>query len=220
MTPTRILIVDDHAMIRRGLATILTHDLGGYTVQCDEAGNGLEALQKVAHAEYDLAILDISMPGMDGLELLTTLKRQRTEMPVLVVSMHSEEHYALRVLRAGASGFLTKQQAADELVAAVTQVLGGSRYISPELAKGLINHAIAGNAAMEMPSHAILSNREFQIFKLLAAGQIPKAIATDLNISIKTISAFKKRFFAKMGFHTDSDMITYAVNNKLIDRMP
>lgn len=217
---THILIVDDHAMIRKGLATILTHELTGHTVQCNEAGNGLEALEKVNGSEYDLAILDISMPGMDGLELLVTLKQLRPYMPVLVVSMHSEEQYALRVLRAGAAGFLTKQQAADELVAAVTQVLAGSRYISPLLAEGLINHAIAGNAPQKLPSHATLSNREFQILKLLAAGQIPKSIAADLNINIKTISTFKKRFFAKMGFQTDSDMITYAINNQLIDRLP
>lgn len=215
-----ILIVDDHAMIRRGLATILTHELPVNVSRCDEASNGIEALQKIMDTAYDIAILDISMPGMDGLDLLTRLKQNRPDLPVLVVSMHSVEQYALRVLKCGASGFLSKQQAADELITATTQVLNGKRYISPLLSEQIIEQAISGEHVKAVPSHKTLSNREFQILRLLSAGKIPKCIADDLCISIKTISTFKKRIFKKMNFKSDSDMISYAINNKLIENLP
>jgi two-component system invasion response regulator UvrY len=215
-----ILIVDDHAMIRRGLATILTHELPVSVARCDEASNGVEALQKNIDTVYDIAILDISMPGMDGLELLTRLKQARPDLPVLVVSMHSVDQYALRALKCGAAGFLSKQQAADELIAATTQVLNGQRYISPVLSEQILNQAISGELTKEAPSHKILSNREFQILKLLSVGQIPKCIADDLGISVKTISTFKKRIFKKMNFRSDSDMISYTINNRLLDNLP
>jgi len=215
-----ILIVDDHAMIRRGLATILTHELPVHVVRCDEASNGLEALQKNSNTIYDLVILDISMPGMDGLELLTRLKQNRPDLPVLVVSMHSVEQYALRALKCGAAGFLSKQQAADELIAATTQVLSGKRYISRLLSEQIIDQAISGDLVKAAPSHKTLSNREFQILKLLSVGQIPKCIADDLGISVKTISTFKKRIFKKMNFRNDSDMISYSISKKLIDTPP
>ncbi len=215
-----ILIVDDHAMIRRGLATILTHELPVSVVRCDEASNGVEALQKCIETVYDLVILDISMPGMDGLELLTRLKQNSPELQVLVVSMHSVEQYALRALKCGAAGFLSKQQAADELITASMQVLGGKRYISQLLSEQILDLAILEESAKTAPSYNSLSNREFQLLKLLAAGKIPKCIAYDLGISVKTISTFKKRIFKKMNFHTDSDMIAYAINNSIIDTLP
>jgi two-component system, NarL family, invasion response regulator UvrY len=217
---TRILIVDDHAMIRRGLATILTHELPSGVARCDEASNGTEALQMIIETPYDIAILDISMPEMDGLELLNRLKQKRPDLPVLVVSMHPVEQYALRALRCGAAGFLSKHQAADELIAATTQVLNGKRYVSPVLSEQILNQAISGELAKTAPTHKTLSNREFQILKLLSIGQIPKCIAGDLGISVKTISTFKRRIFKKMNFRNDSDMISYTINNKLIEKLP
>lgn len=214
---TRILIVDDHAMIRKGVTTILTHELADRHVECDEACNGPEALRKITETAYSLMILDISLPGMDGLELLGKMKRFAPELPVLVVSMHSEEQYALRALRAGAVGYLCKEQAADELVTAVSLVLDGSHYVSTRTANQLIAHAIAGTPLVEPVSHETLSNRELQVMKLLAAGRIPKLIADDLGISIKTVSTFKRRIFEKMRFSSIADLVVYAMNHGFIE---
>jgi two-component system invasion response regulator UvrY len=214
---TRILIVDDHTMIRKGIATVLTHELDGHDVVCDEAVCGGEALAMIDNSAYDLMILDLSMPDMDGLELLGRLKQKGPLLPVLVVSMHSEDQYALRALRAGAAGYLAKEQAADELVAAVSRVLGGSRYISPRISDQLIGHAITGTMPPEPVSHSCLSNREFQVMKRLAGGQIPKCIADDLGISIKTVSTFKKRIFEKMRFSSDADLVVYSMKHGLLD---
>lgn len=210
-----LLIVDDHAMVRKGLVGILTmQQIGDHALSCNEAGSGAEALQLLEQQAYDLVILDISMPGLGGLELLSRIHESRPDLPVLMLSMFPEEQFALRSLKLGASGYLTKKEAADELLLAVAQIFAGKRYLSQSLSNILINQAVDGDACAR-PSHSSLSNREFQILRGLATGKSLKAIAFDLELSIKTVSTYKARLFAKMGFHNDADLITYTNNHNL-----
>lgn len=207
----RILLADDHAMVRRGIATTITRELTVPPVVCDEASTGAEALEMIAGTTYTLAIIDISMPGMDGIETLTRIKKTTPQLPVLIISMHPEEQYGLRALRAGAAGYLSKEQAADDLLTAIKVIVAGSRYISPNLTSLLVAKAISDSPEEDSagPSHNILSNREFQVMKLLAEGKILKEIAFDLEISIKTVSTFKRRIFEKMRFTSITDLIRY-----------
>lgn len=210
-----VLIVDDHAMVRKGLVGILTmQQVGDQSLVCNEAGGGEEALQLLGQQEYDLVILDISMPGLGGLELLSRIHESWPSLPVLMLSMFPEEQFALRSLKLGASGYLTKKEAADELLLAVGQLFSGKRYLSQSLSNILINQALDGDTGSR-PSHSSLSNREFQILRSLATGKSLKAVAYDLELSIKTVSTYKARLFAKMGFHSDADLITYANNHNL-----
>lgn len=211
----RVLVVDDHAMVRKGLVGILaTQPIDGEQLVCDEAGGGEEALQLLDGQAYDLVILDISMPGLGGLELLMRLHETRPSLAVLMLSMFPEEQFALRALKLGASGYLTKKEAADELLLAVQQIFAGKRYLSQSLSENLINQALAGDASSH-PSHDSLSNREFQILRNLAVGKSLKAIALELDLSIKTVSTYKARLFSKMGFHSDADLIGYANTHNL-----
>lgn len=211
----RVLVVDDHAMVRKGLVGILTTQLiDGEQLVCDEAGGGEEALQLLEGQAYDLVILDISMPGLGGLELLMRLHESRPSLAVLMLSMFPEEQFALRALKLGASGYLTKKEAADELLLAVQQIFAGKRYLSQSLSENLINQALAGDTVSH-PSHDSLSNREFQILRNLAVGKSLKAIALELDLSIKTVSTYKARLFSKMGFHSDADLIGYANTHNL-----
>lgn len=210
----RILVVDDHAMVRKGLVSILTLQEEVAEVVCDEAGCGDEALLLLEQNHYDLAIFDISMPGLGGLELLARIHETLPELPVLMLSMFPEEQFALRALKLGASGYLTKKEAADELLLAVNQIFEGKRYLSQSLSNNLINQALE-DSNTGRPSHATLSNREFQILRSLATGKSLKAIAIDLDLSIKTVSTYKTRLFAKLNFHSDADLITYANNHDL-----
>ena len=211
----RVLVVDDHAMVRKGLAGILAMQGDGCQIICDEAGGGEEALQLLEQYQYDLAILDISMPGMGGLELLARLIETLPNLPVLMLSMFPEEQFALRSFKLGASGYLTKKEAADELLLAVNQIFEGKRYLSQGLSNSLINQALESDVTSR-PTHAALSNREFQILRSLAAGKSLKVIAIDLDLSIKTVSTYKARLFAKLNFHSDADLIGYANSHHLI----
>lgn len=211
----RVLVVDDHAMVRKGLVGILsTQPIDGEQLVCDEAGGGEEALNLLEGHAYDLVILDISMPGLGGLELLMRLHESRPGLAVLMLSMFPEEQFALRALKLGASGYLTKKEAADELLLAVQQIFSGKRYLSQSLSENLISQALASDTCSR-PSHASLSNREFQILRNLAVGKSLKAIALELDLSIKTVSTYKARLFAKMGFHNDADLIGYANTHNL-----
>lgn len=205
----RVLVVDDHAMVRKGLAGILTLMGDGCQISCDEAGGGEEALQLLEQHQYDLAILDISMPGLGGLELLARIHETLPTLPVLMLSMFPEEQFALRSLKLGASGYLTKKEAADELLLAVNQIFAGKRYVSETLSNCLIKQALECDDTSR-PTHATLSNREFQILRSLATGKSLKAIALDLELSIKTVSTYKARLFTKLNFHSDADLIGYA----------
>ena len=208
----KIFIADDHAVVRRGLRQILAET-------CDmavtgEATSGLEVLDKVMGDEYDVVVLDISMPGRSGLDTLKQLKSQKPKLPVLILSMHPEEQYAVRVLRAGASGYLTKESAPDELVEAIRKVSHGGRYITSSLADKLVFDL---SRKTEKPLHETLSDREYQVLCLIASGKTAKQIAEELCLSVKTISTYRARILEKMGMKSNAELTHYAIRNRLVD---
>jgi len=209
----RFLVVDDHAMVREGLINLLC-SIKEFTVICDGASSAEEAFELLAERTYDLAILDISLPGKGGLELLTHLRHVAPETPALMLSMFPEEQFALRALRLGASGYLTKQQAADELVIAIHTALAGDRYLSRSFSETLISNILEKSDTGGL-RHAGLSSREFEVFRRLASGQIHKQIADDLGINVKTVSTYKTRLFAKMKFHNNAELFSYALEHRL-----
>jgi two-component system invasion response regulator UvrY len=208
----RVLIADDHAVVRQGLKQILqdTRDM----VVAGEAVNGQEVLEKVRAEAWDVVILDISMPGHSGLDILKELKYERPKLPVLVLSMYSEDQFAMRVLKAGASGYLTKDSASDELVKAVRKVASGGKYVSPFLAEKLAFEI--GSDANKLP-HETLSDREFQVLRMIATGKAVGEIAAELSLSPKTISTYRARLMKKMNLTTNADLIHYAIQNHLVD---
>lgn len=209
----RLLIVDDHAIVRRGLREILD-DVAGIELRCDEAPSGEEALVRAAAAQYALVLLDISMPDRNGLETLKRLKRDHPSLPVLMLSMHPEEQYAIRALKAGAAGYLTKQSAPDELIAAVTKVLAGGKYVSASLSERLAEELTGGRG--ETAPHERLSDREYQLVCMLAAGRTLKEIADELSLSIKTISTYRARILEKMRLRNNAEIINYAIRHNLV----
>jgi two-component system invasion response regulator UvrY len=208
----RVLIADDHAVVRQGLIQILG-DMPEMVVT-GEATNGQEVLDKVRAETWDVVVLDISMPGRSGLDVLKELRAERPALAVLVLSMYSEDQYAVRVLKAGAAGYLTKDTAADELVKAIRKVVSGGRYVSPFLAERLAFEV--GADASRLP-HETLSDREFQVLRLLAAGKSVKEIAAELSLSVKTISTYRARMLEKMHLQTTAELMHYALQNHLID---
>ncbi|MGA7120926.1 MAG: response regulator transcription factor [Polyangiaceae bacterium] len=207
----KVLIADDHAVVRRGLRQILaeTQDImvGG------EAATAQEALQLARQERWNAVILDISLPGASGIELLRELHKELPRMPVLVLTVHSAEQYAVRAIKAGAAGFLTKESAPDKLVDAVRKVAGGGRYISPDLAEALAS-AVAGDTS-DVP-HEGLSDRELEVLKLLASGRTVSQIATDLSLSVKTVSTHRTRILKKMHMHTNAELMQYAMRARLV----
>jgi DNA-binding NarL/FixJ family response regulator len=208
----RVLLADDHAIVRNGLKEIL--ESTGDIVIAAEATNGHEALARVRETEIDVAVVDLSMPGRSGVELIKLLKVERPKLRLLVLSMHSEEQYAVRAVRAGAAGYLTKESAADELVAAIRRIAGGGAYISPETAERLV---LASNTGSDGPPHTQLSNREYEVFRALVEGKSVTDIAAGLNLSVKTISTHKSRILEKMGLANQADLVRYAVRHNLTD---
>jgi two-component system invasion response regulator UvrY len=208
----RVLIADDHAVVRQGLKQIL----GGTPemLVAGEATNGQEVLDKVRAEAWDVVILDISMPDRSGLDILKQLKAERPKLPVLVLSMHSEDQYAVRVLKAGASGYLTKDSAPDELVKAIRKVVSGGRYVSSFLAEKLAFEI--GTDSSRLP-HETLSDREFQVLRLIAAGKSVTEIAAELYLSVKTVSTYRARLLRKMNLGTNAELMHYAMQNHLID---
>jgi len=208
----RVLIADDHAIVREGLKQIVaeTPDMA----VADEARTGQEVLDKIRKGEYDVVVLDISMPGRDGLDVLRQLRSEKAELPVLILSMHPEEQYAVRALKAGARGYLTKESAPDELVAAIRKVSFGGKYITTSLAERL---ASLLDVEGERPLHEKLSNREFQVMCMIGSGKPVKRIADELCLSTKTISTYRSRILEKMGMTTNAELIRYAIDNRLID---
>lgn len=209
----RFLIVDDHTMVRQGLTSLIS-GIKEFTVSCDEASSAEEAITLLGANKYDIAILDISLPGMGGLELLAHLKRVAPGTPALMLSMFPEEQFAMKSLRLGASGYLTKQQAGEELIVAIHKVLSGERYLSNAFSDALITTLLTesnqgGNRL------AKLSNREFEILRHLASGQSLKLIADDLGVSIKTVSTYKTRLFEKMKFKNNAELVAFAIEQKL-----
>jgi two-component system, NarL family, invasion response regulator UvrY len=208
----KILVVDDHAVVRRGLRQILaeTSDLH----VAGEAGSAAEAMQKVQGERWDVVVLDVGLGGKSGLDLIADIRKLRPEARVLVLTMFSEEQYAVRAIRAGAAGFLTKESAPDKLVDAVRKVASGGRFISPELAETLAS-MVAGEGSGK--PHERLSNREFEILKLIGSGKTVSQIAEDLTLSVKTVSTHRTRILRKMDMKTNAELTHYAVKNALVD---
>lgn len=208
----RVLLADDHAIIRDGLKQIFadTDDL----VVAGEAANGNEVLAKVREQDWDVLVLDISMPGRSGLELIKLVKNEKPRLPILVLSMHQEEQYALRVLRAGASGYLTKDSDATQLVAVLRKVARGGVFLSTSMAEQMARELIPSEAALP---HTLLSDREYQIFQMIVSGQAITAIADRLSLSVKTVSTHKTRIMQKMNMTNQAELIRYAIKHRLVD---
>lgn len=207
----RILIADDHTIVRRGLKQILLDEFA--FVHIEEVGDAGELLKKIMQSEWDVVISDLSMPGRSGLDSLQQIKQSRPKLPVLILSVYPEDQYAVRALKAGASGYLTKESAPDELVKAVKQLLLGKKYITPTVAEKLI--AVLDQEGVK-ESHELLSDREFEVLKLIAAGKSVSDIAAMLSLGITTVSTYRSRILAKMNMHTNADLTLYAVEHKLI----
>jgi len=208
----RVLLADDHAVVRAGLREILT-DAGDITV-AGEATNGQEVMVQIRGQDFDVAVLDMSMPGRSGIDLIKQVKSEKPKLRILILSMHSEQQYAVRALKAGASGYLTKESAADELVAAIRRIAAGGAYVTPETAERL---ALDANRASDAPPHTLLSDREFQVFQLIAKGSAVGEIAKQLSLSVKTVSTHKTRIMEKMGLANQAELIRYALEHKLLD---
>jgi DNA-binding NarL/FixJ family response regulator len=208
----RVLVVDDHAIVRRGMISLLREHFKD--VEIIEAEDSRQGFSAVLAGPLDLVVLDISMPGRSGLDLIRDIKGEKPELPVLVVSAHSERDYAVRSLRLGASGYVSKQSAAEVLVSAVSRVLSGGRYVSPTLAE-LLAGSLAGGVAEG--SHEALSNRELQVLKMIASGKTLKEIGAELALSEKTIATYRARISEKMGLPTNVDLTRYAMRHGLVE---
>lgn len=208
----RVLLADDHAIVRAGLRELLTAT-GDITV-IGEATNGQDTLAAVREGGFDVLVLDMSMPGRSGIELIKLVKAEQPKLRVLVLSMHSEKQYAVRAVKAGAAGYLTKESAADELVSAIRRVAGGGAYITPETAERLV---LESSSRSEGPLHGRLSDREFEVFRKLVAGRSVTDIAHDLTLSAKTISTHKARILEKMGYSSQAELVRYAVEHGLLE---
>jgi len=208
----KILIADDHPVVRQGIGQIITETSDMVVV--DEASNGWEVLSKVRASSYDVVLLDISMPGRSGVDILKELKDERPRLPVLILSIHPEEQYALRALRAGASGYLTKESAPDELVAAIRKISTGGKYVSSSLAEILASEL--GISDEELP-HKTLSDREYQVMRMIALGKTVTEIAEELSLSVKTVSTYRSRILEKMKMKNNAEITYYAVKNRLVD---
>jgi len=208
----RVLIADDHAILRRGLQEILVRELEGAV--CGEAKDAAEILTRIQEAGWDLVILDITMPGRSGLDVLRDLKAARPKLPVLVLSMHPEDQYGKRMLSAGAAGYMNKESAPEELVKAVRKVLAGGRYVSAALAEKLASD-MSEDAGR--PLHEALSHREFEILRMIGAGRAVSQIAGELHLGVTTVSTYRARILIKMKMGTTAELMHYALHNRLLD---
>lgn len=208
----KVLVADDHAIVRRGLREILSETpdilVGG------EAATAQEVMQLVHAQRWSVVLLDLSLPGGTGLELLGEIRRAYPDLPVLILTVQPEDQYAVRAIRAGAAGFLTKESAPDRLIEAVRKVARGGRYVSAELAETLAS-VLAGDAKKE--PHELLSNREFEILKMLASGKTVSKVAQELSLSVKTVSTHRTRILKKMGMKTTAELTHYAVRNHIVE---
>ena len=207
-----ILIADDHSVVREGLKQIISGN-ADMTVLA-EAGNGNEAIEKIRGNAFSVVILDISMPGKNGLDTMKEIKVMHPDLPVLILSMYPEEQYALRFFRAGASGYLTKKSAPEELVSAIRTVSKGKKYVSPVLAEKLIGEL---DITTEKPLHSALSDREFQVLCLMASGKTSGEIAEELFLSVKTVSTYRTRILEKLHLKNTAELISYAIQNQLVE---
>ncbi len=208
----KVLIVDDHEVVRDGVKRLLDEQPGD--IACGEAGTPDEAVRMALFDDWDAVVLDLSFAGKSGLEVLKELKQLRPRLPVLVLTMHSEEQYARRAFKAGAAGFITKDSPRAELSKAIHKVMEGGRYLSPALAEKLVLDLERG---IDRPPDQTLSDREFQVMRLIASGKTLSEIASLLSLSDKTISTYRARLMEKMGMRTNAELIHYAIQNKLVD---
>jgi two-component system invasion response regulator UvrY len=208
----RVLIADDHAVFRRGLKETIGEAFPKVTF--GEAKSAVETLEGVRLQNWDIVILDISMPGKSGLDILDDLHRLRPQLPVLLLSMHPEEQYARRALKSGAAGYLTKESVPEEIKEAVRRVQSGGRYVSATLAEKL---AFDLQRKADTPVHELLSDREFQVLRMIASGKTVKQIADEITLSVKTVSTYRARILEKTGMKTTAELIRYALQTQLVD---
>lgn len=207
----KILITDDHAVVRQGLKQILAEEFTRAVF--GEATNAQEAIDCVWKENWDVVVLDITMPGRSGLEVLKEIKKSRPKLPVLVLSMHPEDQFAVRLLKIGAAGYMTKESAPAELVGAVRKVMAGGRYVSPALAEKMASYLAVD---VQIPPHERLSDREFLVLRLIASGKTPTLIAHELGLSVKTISTYRMRILEKMSMANNAELTHYAIQNQLV----
>ena len=209
---TRILLADDHAILRRGLKEILMRELE--EPLCGEAENAQQVLGQIQKQQWDVVILDITMPGRSGLDVLRDIKTFQSKLPVLVLSMHPENQYGKRVLKAGASGYLNKDSAPEELIKAIRKLLSGGRYVSSALAEKLALDLTNDNVG---PLHDALSVREFEVLRMLGSGKNIRHIAEELHLSVTTVSTYRGRILEKLNVTTTAELIRYVLQNRLVD---
>lgn len=208
----RVLIVDDHAIVRDGLKQNVADKFP--KAEFGEAGNATGALEKLRKHSWDILLLDISMPGRSGLDILRDVKDLQPDIKVLILTMHPEDQYAMRALKSGAAGYLTKEKAPEEILAALEKVLAGGKYVSASLAESLVTKL---NAPAGKLPHETLSDREFEIMLLIGGGKSVKEIGVDLSLSVKTVSTYRTRILQKLKFKTNADIIRYAMRERLVD---
>ena len=208
----RVVLADDHTIVREGLKQLLT--AAGDLEIVGEAQDGHQVMERVRALDFDLLLLDMSMPGKSGIELIKQVRAEKPRLKILVLSMHEEHQYAVRAIRAGASGYLTKESASRQLVEAIRKVAGGGAFISAEVAQQL---ALGAMPDAKGPPHASLSDREFQIFRMIADGLSVSDIAARLNLSVKTVSTHKSNILQKMNMATQGELIRYAITHRLVD---
>ncbi|MEW6054860.1 MAG: response regulator transcription factor [Nitrospirota bacterium] len=206
-----LLIADDHSVVREGVKHILS-DMPEAVIT--EAANGQQVLDAMQKKEYDLVLLDIAMPGKDGLDVLRDIKRKRPHIKVLILSMFPEEQYALRALKSGASGYLTKESIPEELIKAIRKVIRGGKYISSDFSDKILS---SFDDDAEKPVHESLSNREYQVMRMIASGKTLSEIADELFLSVKTVSTYRTRILEKMNLKNNAEIMHYAVKNGLVE---
>jgi DNA-binding NarL/FixJ family response regulator len=210
----KILLADDHTVVRKGLRQILVEGFKGATF--GEAANGQQALERVWKEAWDIVVLDLTMPGRSGLEVLKEIKQTRPKLPVLILSMHPEDQFAVRLLRAGASGYMNKESAAEELVGAVKKAMAGGCYVSPQFGERLAG--LLATQGHGLP-HENLSDREFLILRLIASGKPVGLIARELSLSVKTVSTYRVRLLEKMSMTNNAQLVQYAFQHNLVEHL-
>jgi two-component system invasion response regulator UvrY len=210
--PLKVLIIDDHPLVRRGLIETIQEEFANATIgQASDSQGGIELVWRES---WDVVLLDIAMPGRSGLDILKEIKQERPKTPILILSTYSEDQFAIRALKSGADGYLTKDVLGQELVAAIKRVLAGGKYIRASLAEKLASYL---DVDASKPLHQTLSDREYQVMRMIACGQTPKEIASELCLSIKTVSTFRSRVLKKMMMKNNAELMRYAMENGLVD---
>jgi len=208
----KVFITDDHLLIREGFKKLLKDEMD--IEVAGEAGNAKDTMDFVLKNNIDVLILDINLPDKSGLDLLKELKEFKPDLRVLILSMHPEDRFAMRVLRAGAYGYVTKESAGEELVKAIRKVYNGGKYVSATLAEKLVFEIQSGS---DRPVHEVLSDREFQVFQMIASGKTLAEIADSLSLAVTTVSTYRARILEKLNLHSNAELIHYAITNKLLD---